>query len=822
MSLSADALNFVLALDDRLTPALGRAGKSYARFTRDLDKQNSRAVKSVNKAFSAMSDLARSFEALPKKAVESYRAAAQAVQRITRPVRMKVVLDVAGRKFEQGLARAVTAAVRRALASATMNVQLGANGRAVGRSARGGPATAAPPLPAAVMAPAAAPPRVQRDLFVPNNPRDALGTAGRLSKRAYQDVYAAAGKAVGGKNAGTSLQALQLAFLGMPAYERRKAMADYLAMTKALRTGGAPPNTPAAATGRGGGGNREPRRISGIANDTRFLAIMSAFDHLTPFLNKAAQFNQGMNTINKGVHLSRADLGQLRDMGTTLAGQTGGVLNTTDAQAAMLALKQVGVTTRDEWAKLTPVVALSAKAMTITVDEAAGAARVLSKQMGLSKDAIEDTMAELAKIEEQTGFSGGAAAAAMQSNAQAAAPFLNAPGMMPKARQGALTNLAKLEGALLQGGVAPDDARAFVGQVASALGGNQEAAKAVTQATGLGAGPGGALEAAARSGNWTAAIQQMALNANRAGNAQQLTATAGAWGVSPSGVSAIGAHGADVLSALAAENAGQVGAGGGNAALVEFSKTAMAAGEQTANKAKDMIMSWIPDIVKNTWAETAGGAMAATIATTVAQWVFGAAAKAVGLGGAAKVAAAGAEAAAGGLGGAAAGRLGAGAGAAARLIAGRAIPAVGAALAGFALGDAIGDRLVDALENSTATDPDSAFAKIATPVGSFINSMSETPTATTNWSMFNPVQGLAPHVVTDAEMDTAAKARMESTAANGAGGAAAIQSLQDALTGALGSMAPNLTAPRANGPAPVAPRDTISDSYLRYTVAGGY
>lgn len=121
MSFAADAIGFYLQLENNLSSELQVAAKDYERFTKSLDKWNTRAFKSVSKGFAALTNLVESFEALPKKAVKSYNAALSNIKKAVKPITQPLILELSP-KGEKALGKSVARAVSRVLGK--INIRL--------------------------------------------------------------------------------------------------------------------------------------------------------------------------------------------------------------------------------------------------------------------------------------------------------------------------------------------------------------------------------------------------------------------------------------------------------------------------------------------------------------------------------------------------------------------------------------------------------------------------------------------------------------------------------------------------------------------------
>jgi hypothetical protein len=123
MSFAADAIGFWLQLRNELSPELKVAAKDYERFTKALDKWNTKAYKSASKGLGALSNLVESFEALPKKAVKSYNEALSRIKRSIKPITQPLVLQLSP-KGEKALGKSVARAVSKVLSK--VNIRLSA------------------------------------------------------------------------------------------------------------------------------------------------------------------------------------------------------------------------------------------------------------------------------------------------------------------------------------------------------------------------------------------------------------------------------------------------------------------------------------------------------------------------------------------------------------------------------------------------------------------------------------------------------------------------------------------------------------------------
>lgn len=73
---SALAVKYLLAMEDQLTPALGKAEKSYTRFTKSIDRLNARTEKSISRTFGKLTSMVSSFTTSVDKAGKSGQSGA--------------------------------------------------------------------------------------------------------------------------------------------------------------------------------------------------------------------------------------------------------------------------------------------------------------------------------------------------------------------------------------------------------------------------------------------------------------------------------------------------------------------------------------------------------------------------------------------------------------------------------------------------------------------------------------------------------------------------------------------------------------------------
>jgi hypothetical protein len=114
VSFAADAIGFYLQLDNTLSPELEVAAKDYERFTKSLDKWNTRAYKAASKGFGALTNLVQSFEELPKKAVKSYNAALAQIKKTVKPITQPLILELSP-KAQKGFAKSVARSIAEVL-----------------------------------------------------------------------------------------------------------------------------------------------------------------------------------------------------------------------------------------------------------------------------------------------------------------------------------------------------------------------------------------------------------------------------------------------------------------------------------------------------------------------------------------------------------------------------------------------------------------------------------------------------------------------------------------------------------------------------------
>ena len=329
MGFSADAIGFLLQLDDQLTPGLAKAGKAYAKFTKDIDRYNQKTVKSVGKAFAQMASLAESFEKMPQMAAASYRKTAAAVQRQQKPMKVKVELTLSGKRLDREIANAVTSGMRGAA-----------------RRNRGGGAVGTPAMALPVYGPAPSS-RTGAARAFQAQANAAAGAMGRnyVDRRAAttqsfsSSLAGAMGGLRGGKVSATSARDQVLAtFAALPKNERKARLTDMQTAMKTIRMSARDTAAAARATTlwgravntvkRGFGG--AAANVAGIARDarevarnTRFSAIMTAIDRAGRLFANGNQFFQSANNLNKDLHLTRKELAKMEETTSSSAPQMG-------------------------------------------------------------------------------------------------------------------------------------------------------------------------------------------------------------------------------------------------------------------------------------------------------------------------------------------------------------------------------------------------------------------------------------------------------------------------------------------------------------------
>ena len=120
-SASNDSIGFMLQLDDQLSGTIAKAAKSYETFTKKLSVLNTKAEKSVNSSFSAMTQLAKSFAKFPEDSVKAYNRAYASMKRNVKPLKQTIDL-VVSQKGSKAFSDTIARAVGRALSKATFRM----------------------------------------------------------------------------------------------------------------------------------------------------------------------------------------------------------------------------------------------------------------------------------------------------------------------------------------------------------------------------------------------------------------------------------------------------------------------------------------------------------------------------------------------------------------------------------------------------------------------------------------------------------------------------------------------------------------------------
>lgn len=602
--LSADALGFTLQLDDQLTPGLARAAKNYGRFTKDLDRLNQRAVRSIGKAFGQMADLAETFDKMPQTIVAAYKKTAGAVRRQQKPLKIKVELTgVKGGRLDKEIAGAVTTGLKNARRAASRGQGVGALPVMVipsGGYQRTGNGT---PLGARVIR---SDPRASRSM------RDSIGLRQSIATAGMPPDFAKAmraGMSATKGNAAAARQNLLTAWMAMTPGERKKAQGEFTKTMGTLRTAAAHERDMVKSTGllgrswgmlRNGVGS-VAGYVKGIASsateigrNTRFTAIITALDRFGGLFTSSNQFFQGMNELNKSLHLSRKDLALMEEHSLGIAKQFDGVLDAGNVKDAMMALAKYGTRAREEFSALAPTVALATQAMDISGDTAAMLARKLGSNLKMSGSAVSDVFADISRISGKTGVSAEELAGSMADNAQRGGAFFK--GLAPGARQGALTNMAMLQGVLQKN--FGDSGGRMGAMMADALSdAGSDAARNIANLTGMTGGSEGSLGKAIQSGDIQSIIEAIGARARQAGtNSTAATQMAAALGFPGTGgeFMQFGQTSGGMVSDLAALQGSAAAAGSGFARLAEDAGKASSALDKVMKTLKNFITDVLP------------------------------------------------------------------------------------------------------------------------------------------------------------------------------------------------------------------------------------
>jgi uncharacterized protein YoxC len=123
MAFSRDAIGFYLELDDTMTQTLADAEVAYRRFTRELEKLNRKAYRSVNTAFAEIGSLINDFRRLPRMASDAYRKAREGVKKqADKAISQQIALTFTPRS-KQEFSRAIGKAVADALSGTHLRLR---------------------------------------------------------------------------------------------------------------------------------------------------------------------------------------------------------------------------------------------------------------------------------------------------------------------------------------------------------------------------------------------------------------------------------------------------------------------------------------------------------------------------------------------------------------------------------------------------------------------------------------------------------------------------------------------------------------------------
>lgn len=595
---SADAMGFLLELDDQLTPGLAKAAKNYAKFTKDLDRLNKKAYTSVSRTFSAMAQMAETLNDLPK-------AVAKATQRMggrggsgaNKPLKVNVQVTLKGGKgLDKEIASAVLAGVRGASR----------------RMPRGGTTSSAPAM-AAPIGSSYTPQKFDiRAWQARKNAEAAAAVAARRqgvnpAMQNYKNAVAAAGKAAGGRGAGAARQSLLEAYAALPPAERKKIGGEYTKIMQTLRQSRdhiREADKSAGMMGRSLGFlQRGWSVVSGsvsnmassareIARNTRFTSIVTALDRFSGLFQSGHQFFQGMNELNKELHLSRAQLAEMDKGAIAIADKYSGLMDQNTVKDAMLSLAKFGARAREEFEKLAPTVALATQAMNISGDTAAQLARGLGSKFKMSGSQVSDVFANISRIGGATGVSGEDLARSMIDNTSAAGAFLK--GLSPEGRQSVLTNMASLQGVLTKN--FGDSGNRMGSMIAEALAdASSDSARNVANLTGMTGGSGGSLGAALQKGDLSTILSNMAARGRQAGgNATVASQMAASMGISGADLIQFAQGSDDMQKDLQALGASAVMAGQGFNRLAEDAGKALSDIDKLKNKLKTAVADILP------------------------------------------------------------------------------------------------------------------------------------------------------------------------------------------------------------------------------------
>jgi len=107
------ALNFMMELQDKLTPQLKKTGDSYEKYTKLVTASNLKLENSAKAGHKMLSAVVKGFESLPKKAGASYTLAMKAMQAKSKEIKQSIKFQ-----FTAGGAKDMRANIRKAIEGA--------------------------------------------------------------------------------------------------------------------------------------------------------------------------------------------------------------------------------------------------------------------------------------------------------------------------------------------------------------------------------------------------------------------------------------------------------------------------------------------------------------------------------------------------------------------------------------------------------------------------------------------------------------------------------------------------------------------------------
>jgi hypothetical protein len=487
MAFSDQAIGFYLELDDRLTPALQKAERGYARYVKALDGYNKIAFRSTRNSMGELAKLVKSFDKLPKRAERGYKEAMKRIKKEAKKTIEQPLNLVLTSTAKKNLQKAVGEAVSNALAGSKLRLRASMPQRKLAmfsgdKSLRGAYKTIAQP------------PDMMGFIKPKGFAKGGLVEGGKVGKDSVPALLQPGEMVLPVKlvefwNKTTQKATKGVAFISDKFKGFQKRMTKVNDETETFDE-----NVGRMRNSMGRfvkGAPKDLKKVGDVIedNDTKTLTWMATIAGVAQGFNDMGSnissafseaeggegkgFIESMNELNQHLGLSRKELGLFKSATVDAASAGGAGLN--EMGMAMTALAEAGVTNREEMLRLAPVVANMATATDADVGQLATTAYRLGDAHGYSADKIAQVMLATKNSAQATASSSADLMTQMEGQAKSMAPLLNK--VTQDTGAAILANLGAVTGSLNENWGATGSAIADT--MSQAMGGSQEAQKAL-------------------------------------------------------------------------------------------------------------------------------------------------------------------------------------------------------------------------------------------------------------------------------------------------------------------------------------------------------